>query len=240
VRAGLLGHAALIFIIGGRVVPGFTRNAMVQAGRETGHPRNPAALAVLSIAPALALPAGVLAGAPGGLMAVLALVAGAAGLARVVLWQGLWTLGRPILWTLHLAAAMGATGFLALGLAYLDIGSEIAALHLIGIGGIGGMTLSILTRATLGNTGRPLVAPRPVALAYALVPLAAGLRWAGATWAEVHQSASLAAGALWLAAYALTLATLWPAFLGPRLPRAPVTRQPTEALGQSRREGTKA
>ncbi|MCB6177704.1 NnrS family protein [Rhodobacter sp. Har01] len=240
VRAGLLGHAALIFIIGGRVVPGFTRNAMVQAGREHGHPRNPTALAVLSIAPALALPVAVLAGLPAGLNGTLALAAGAAGLVRLALWQGLWTVTRPILWTLHLASLMGAAGLIALGLAYLNIGSEIAALHLIGIGGIGGMTLSILSRATLGHTGRPLVAPPALALAYALLPLAALARFAGSTWPEVYYPTGLAAGALWLTAYGLTLATLLAAFLGPRLPRAPVERQPTEALGRMRREGTRA
>jgi uncharacterized protein involved in response to NO len=78
------------------------------------------------------------------------------------------------------------------------------------------MTLAILSRATLGHTGRPLVAPGPVAWAYALVPAAALCRFAASTWTGLYLPASLAAGALWMAAFALTLAALAPALAGPR------------------------
>jgi len=220
-RAGLLTLCGMIMVIGGRVTPAFTRNAMIAAGRAERHPRNPVWLALVAILPALALPAAVLVGLPDPVLAGLALVAGAAGLARLALWHGLWTRGRPILWTLHLSYALTGLGFLAYGLSALGIGSEIAALHLLGIGSAGGMTLAILSRATLGHTGRPLVAPGPVAAAYALVPAAALCRFAASTWSALYLPASLAAGALWLAAFGLTLAALAPALAGPR-PGAPV------------------
>ena len=226
-RAGLLTLTAMIVILGGRVTPGFTRNAMVQAGREGDHPQNPRPLAAAAIAPALALPVALLLGLPGPVTSALALVAGVVALARVALWRGVWTLTRPILWTLHLSYALNALGLLAFGLAQLDIGSEIAALHLLGIGGVGGMTLSILSRATLGHAGRALIAPPPVALAYVLLPLAAVLRFAAATWPAVYTAATLTAGALWVAAFALALAALWPAWTQPRPPRAPAGRPPS-------------
>lgn len=225
-RAGLLTLAGMIVILGGRVTPGFTRNAMVQAGRLNRHPANPAPLAVLAIAPGMALPPALLLGLPDPLVAALALLSGAAGLARVALWRGGWTLGRPILWTLHLSYALNAAGLLAYGLALLGVGAEIAALHLLAIGGVGGMTLSVLSRATLGHAGRPLVAPRAVAAAYVILPLAALARYAASTWPALYTSASLAAGALWLAAFALTLAALWPAWTLPRPPRAPAGKPP--------------
>jgi uncharacterized protein involved in response to NO len=225
-RAGLLTLIAMIVILGGRVTPGFTRNAMVATGRETGLPRNPGPLAVAAIAPALALPLAILAGAPGWITAGLALVAGVAVLLRLSLWQGGWTMSRPILWTLHLSYGMTGAGLLAFGLSGLGIGTEIAALHLLGIGAVGGMTLSVLSRATLGHSGRPLIAPGPVALAYGLMPLAALVRFAGSALPEINTGATLAAGALWLAAFALTVAALWPAWLLPRPPRAPVGRPP--------------
>ncbi|MBE2277259.1 MAG: NnrS family protein [Rhodobacteraceae bacterium] len=226
-RAGLLTLSAMIMILGGRVTPGFTRNAMVLAGREDGHPRNPARLAALAIAPALLLPLALLAGLPDGVVAALALLAGAAGLLRVALWRGGWTLGRPILWTLHLSYALNALGLIAFGLSRLDLGSEIAALHILGIGGIGGMTLAVFSRATLGHSGRPLQAPLLLALAYALVPLAALSRFAAATWPAVYIGATLLAGALWLIAFALAFAVLLPAWLLPRPPRAPAGRPPS-------------
>lgn len=225
-RAGLLTLVAMIAILGGRVTPGFTRNAMVATGRETCLPQNPAWLAYATTAPTLALPFVVLLGLPDPVLALLALSAGAAALARVALWRGLWTLPRPILWTLHLSYALTGLGLIALGLAALNIGTELAALHLLGIGAVGGMTLSVLSRASLGHSGRPLHAPPALAAAYGLMPLAALARFIASTLPDWHATASLLAGALWLTAFALALYALWPALLLPRPPRKPVGDPP--------------
>lgn len=221
-RMGLLTLCALIMVLGGRVTPGFTRNAMVQSGREEGLPWNPAPLAALSIAAALAQPLGYLAGAPESLMGATALLAGALGVLRVALWRGLWTWNKPILWSLHLSYALNGIGLLALGLADLGIGSEVAALHLLGIGAVGGMTVAVMSRASLGHTGRALVAPGAVAVAYALIPLAALARFTGSALPEYYTPAVLTAGGLWIVAFTLCLACLTPVLLGPRVPRAPV------------------
>jgi uncharacterized protein involved in response to NO len=226
-RAGLLTLGTMIIVLGGRVTPGFTRNAMVQAGRTGRLPRNPTPLAALSIAAALAATVGYLLALPGVIVGPLAVVAGGAGLARVSLWRGLWTKDRPILWTLHLSYALNAAGFVALGLAALNLTSEVAALHLLGIGGVGGMTLAMMTRAALGHTGRALVAPWPVALAYVLVPVAALARFAGSAIPALYTPAVLTAGALWCLAFALFLAAYWPVFWGPRLPRSPAGAPPS-------------
>lgn len=226
-RAGLLTLGTMIMVLGGRVTPGFTRNAMVQAGREDRLPQNPMPLAAIAIAAALTQPLGYLLGAPESWLAPFALIAGTAGLLRVALWRGVWTKDKPILWTLHLSYAMNALGFLTLGLADLGLTSEIVALHLLGVGGVGGMTLAIMSRATLGHTGRALVAPRPVALAYALIPLAAVARCLGAEIPALATPAVLAAGALWLAAFGLFTTALWPVFWGPRAKRSPAGAAPT-------------
>jgi len=226
-RAGLLTLGALIMVLGGRVTPGFTRNAMVQSGREHGLPVNPMPLAGIAIAAALTQPLGYLVGAPETLLAPFALIAGTAGLIRVALWRGLWTRDKPILWTLHLSYALNALGFFTLGLADLGLASDIAALHLLGIGGVGGMTLAIMSRATLGHTGRALVAPRPVALAYALIPLSALIRCLGAEMPLLATPAVLTAGALWLVAFGLFTFALWPVFWGPRASRSPAGTAPS-------------
>lgn len=225
-RMGLVTLCCMIMVLGGRVTPGFTRNAMVQSGRETDLPLNPMPSAAVAIAAAMALPVGYLFGLPDQIIGPVAVVAGMAGLIRVALWKGLWTLGKPILWTLHLSYAINALGLLLLGLANLGLGTEIAALHVLGIGAVGGMTLAVMSRATLGHTGRPLVASRRVALAYALVPLAALTRFLGAALPGLHDPAVLIAGALWIAAFALYLVDLWPVWWGPRVPRAPVGSPP--------------
>lgn len=218
-RAGLFTLGAMIMVLGGRVTPGFTRNAVVQSGREVGLPWNPMPLAALAIVAALSQPVGHLIGVPQALLAPLALVAGGAGLIRVALWRGAWTRDKPILWALHLSYAVNAGGFLAYGLAGLGIGSEIGALHILGIGGVGGMTVAVMSRATLGHTGRALVAPVPVAIAYALLPMAALVRLAGASFPDLYYPAALTAAALWVTAFTLFTAALWPMFWGPRQPR---------------------
>jgi uncharacterized protein involved in response to NO len=82
------------------------------------------------------------------------------------------------------------------------------------------MTLAMMSRATLGHAGRPLIAPGPVAWAYAFLPLAALARWAGSAFPALYTPAVLVAGGLWLAAFALYLAGLLEVFVTPRASRS--------------------
>jgi uncharacterized protein involved in response to NO len=216
-RAGLLTLAALIMILGGRVTPSFTRNAMLQAGRETGLPRDLAPLTGVAVLTVLSLPLLALFSIDGPVLAVAALIAGSAGLARLGFWRGGWTLRQPILWSLHLGYGFNAVGLIMFGMSALGVGSDVAALHLLGIGAVAGMTMAVMSRAALGHSGRALVAPGPVAMAYALIPLAALARFATSLWPAFYYPGVLAAGALWIIAYGLFLTSLWPVFVGPRL-----------------------
>ncbi|MDQ2095128.1 NnrS family protein [Rhodalgimonas zhirmunskyi] len=217
-RGGLLALAALIVILGGRVTPAFTRNAMRRTGRETGLPRDKRALAIAAIGTAIGATLAMLAGLPDDITGLLALVAGAAALGRLLLWQGLWTWRQPILWTLHLSYATVALGLMALGSAMLGIGSEVAALHILGIGGVGGMTVSVMSRAAIGHSGRELVAPGGLVIAYALVPLATLARFAGSAFPAFYYPGVLLAGGLWIALFTFYVATLWPVFWGVKEP----------------------
>ena len=148
----------------------------------------------------------------------IALAAGLFQIARVAGWRPGYAVGQPILAALHLSFALVGLGLVLTGLALLGIGNEIAALHLLAIGGVAGMILAVMSRATLGHSGRPLVAPPAVALAYGLLPLAALLRWLAPDLSgEGYMLGLLAAGALWTLAFGLTVAALWPAFWGAKL-----------------------
>lgn len=222
-RLGLYATCALIAVLGGRVVPAFTRNAMLRAGRETGLPHSPAWLDGAGIAlpivfaVAVAIDSVLPSGLPAVLTGGLALMTGAAVLARMTGWRSLWTRRQPILWSLHAGFALLGLGYLATGLAALGAGSEVAALHVLGIGAVGGMTLAVMSRASLGHSGRPLIAPPSVALAYGLVLGATLARWAGSSLGvNAYYAGVLMAGILWIAAFACMLAGLWPAFWGPR------------------------
>ncbi|WP_347311010.1 NnrS family protein [Defluviimonas sp. SAOS-178_SWC] len=219
--AGLYGLVAMIAVLGGRVTPAFTRNAMRRSGRETGLPRSFPRLDAAAIAAAIALVLATLAGAPDRIVGIVALLAGAGQIARLAFWRGGYTLGQPILWSLHLSFALIGIGLVLAGLAAFGIGDPVGALHVVAIGGVGGMTLAVMSRASLGHSGRPLVAPAPLAIAYGLLPVAALLRWVAATVPDVFRAATLAAGAAWMLAFLLYVTALWPALWGPRLAQSP-------------------
>jgi len=216
-RMGLMTIAATIAIIGGRVIPAFTRNAMLREGRETGLPKTRAWAEGAGIAAATLLPALIGLGLPDAALALVALIAGLAQALRLAGWRGNWTLGRPILWSLHLGFAMLALGYLAMAAAWVGWIGEISALHVTAIGAIGGMTLAMMTRAALGHTGRPLTAARPIAWAYGLVALAALVRSLGGEAAPGwYEWAMLISGAFWLLAFTLFVAIYLPILTGPR------------------------
>ena len=228
IRAGLLALSGMILVIGGRVGPAFTRNAMHRDGvAEAALPRDPAIFAPVMIVAAAALPIIALLFPGSKTAALVMIVAGGTQLLRQTRWGAGFAATRPILATLHLSAALVGVGLLLWGLSLLTGADDKGALHLLAIGGVGGMTLAVMSRATLGHSGRPLVAPRAVALAYALLPLAALLRaLAPVLPGPAYLPATLTAGLLWVVAFTLYTGALLPAFLGPRAERPPMSPPP--------------
>ena len=216
-RAGLLAICAMIAVLGGRVTPAFTRNALLRDNPAAAVPVSRPPLERAGVALPVLTAALVLIGAPDALAGVVAVAAGVVAGLRLAGWRTRATLGDPIIWALHAGYAMLALGLVLWGLAALGLGTEIAALHVLGIGAVGGMTLAVMSRASLGHSGRALHAPGPVALAYTLIPLAVALRWAAATWpGSLYLAGNLGAGLLWIAGFALYIVALWPVWTAPR------------------------
>ncbi len=210
-RLGLLGITAMISVLGGRITPAFTRNAMLRAGIEKGLPRSHRVLDAIGIGSAILLPLLLVLDVPDSLFAAIAFITGVAQFLRLAGWRSRWASGQAILWSLHLGFAMLAAGYLTLGFAYLDMISEVAALHLLGIGAVGGMTLAVMSRAILGHSGRPLVASPAIALAYLLVAVAAVIRASGSI-ADIgwYNTATFISGGLWIAAFTIFIAVYFP------------------------------
>jgi len=203
----------LIVVIGGRITPGFTTNALLRLGvaaRATSRPW----LDRLAVAAVAAL-AGVDLVAPRGLASgLLAAAAGLAVAARMIGWQTLRTARDPLLWSLHAGAAWVAIG---LGLvAAGDLGRSVppsAGLHALTAGAMGSMILAVMTRVSLGHTGRQLVLPKGAVGAYALVHAGAGARVAAVLAPDpLAAPLLLAGGLLWAAAFGL-FAVLYGAIL---------------------------
>ena len=231
--AGLHGAIAtliaLIIVIGGRITPAFTRNALTRRAMQAGAPPDlgktkapglPVSLPLadkIAIGAAIASALAITLGLPDPVTGGTELTFGAAQLIRISRWQGWAVRGEPILAVLHGAMALVGVGALLQGLAAFGIGSQIGAMHFSAVGGIGTMVMAVMSRATLGHTGRSLVAPFPVALAYVLLPVAALIRWAAAIGPlSLYYPGTILAATLWALAFVLFLIALAPALLGPR------------------------
>lgn len=217
-RLGLAVIVVLITVIGGRITPAFTGNWLRR--------RSAAALpAPAGWIDGAALGAGVLGlGAwsvlpDHGATAVLLLVAGVLHAVRLARWRGGETGAEPLVWILHLGYAWVPVGFLALGAAHwLPALGAGAPLHTLATGAVGTMTLAVMTRATLGHSGRDLTAGGATLAAYLLV-LAAGILRVGAGFAGALAAPMiLAAGGCWIAGFGLFVLRYAPMHVRPPKP----------------------
>jgi uncharacterized protein involved in response to NO len=137
---------------------------------------------------------------------------------RLARWHGWRTIDVPLLWVLHLGYAWLVIG-LALKALWILAGVPWAMnwMHALTAGAFGTMILAVMTRATLGHTGRPLSASKLTTAAYLLVTAAVALRVLGVPLAGAHywQTLSLAL-LLWASAYTLFLAVYAPMLVRPR------------------------
>lgn len=208
--------SGLIVILGGRVVPAFTRNALLKSGRSDSLPRSFNPLDMASILLAVALVVAHLLSAPPFVVMLIAAAAALASAARLSLWRGLACLDQPIVWSLHLGYLMVVLGFAAVALSWTGIIGPVAAQHVLAAGAVGCMTLAIMTRASLGHTGRPLRVGRSTALAYLLVAMSAVIRaLAPSAFSDAYFPIMYLSGGLWMAGFALFCISYMPVLLGP-------------------------
>ena len=207
----------LILVIGGRITPAFTQNALRRRGLE-GTVRSWPWLGALAIgaAGALALASPVLGRTP--VTGLLATLAGLAAAARLAGWQSWLIYSDPLLWSLHAGAAWVVAGLLLVGAS--DLGAAIpatAGLHALTAGAMGTTILAVMTRVGLGHTGRPLVLPRGVVWSLALVHASAVSRVAAAFLSGEDQRALLlASGLAWAGAFGLFAIRYGPILATPR------------------------
>lgn len=201
-RLGVAVAVMLISLIGGRIVPSFTRNWLVKHG----HSARPDPFGVLDrftmLIFGLALLVWVV--APQSLAAgSMLLLAGMMQGWRLLRWAGLQTLEEPLVWVLHAGYAFVPLGAVILGLAILweDILLVQAAQHLWMAGAIGLMTLAVMSRATLGHTGRELTAGPGTTTVYLSLIGSVFLRLAAGASPQLTRELYQFSGLLWVTAY---------------------------------------
>jgi uncharacterized protein involved in response to NO len=208
----------LIVVIGGRITPSFTTNALIRLGVDARASSRPW-LDRLAVA-AAALLAGVDLVAPRGVASgVLAAAAGLAVAARMTGWQTLRTWRDPLVWSLHAGMAWVAIGLLLVAVG--DLGRSVpasAGLHALTAGAMGSMILAVMTRVSLGHTGRPLVLPKGALGSYVLVHAGALARVGAALEpGPLQQPLLLIGGVLWAAAFGLFAILYAPILVRPRI-----------------------
>ncbi|WP_339708404.1 NnrS family protein [uncultured Sphingosinicella sp.] len=217
-RAGIALVVLIISLIGGRIIPSFTRNWMTKQGMGNGLPTQPGRFDQVVIAlTTLALLGWVL--APSAMATGAALcAAGALQLVRLARWRGWRTLPDPIVLVLHGGYLWVPVGLLLLGWSILDIAvPRTAALHALTAGAMATMILAVMTRATLGHTGRALKADAATVFVYVFVTLGALLRVAASLGFFESNIGMAVAGAFWGGAFILFLLAYGTKLFAPRL-----------------------
>ena len=209
----------LLTFIGGRVTPAFTGEYL--AGQENaGHPASFSRFDGLSMLLVLAAALTWIVQPEGHAAGVLFIAAGAANLIRVARWRGWLAWREPLVWVLSVGYGWLALSLLALGGAVLGALPAANAVHVLTTGAVGTMTLGVMTRASLGHTGRPRHADLTTGAMYVLVNVGAIFRVlapaadAPAAWSNLML---ILAAVCWSGAYLLFALVYGPMLVRPSL-----------------------
>ncbi len=203
----------ITLVIGGRIIPAFTRNAtgggQIHSNKFIERLVFGAALATIVLR--IIWPVAWATGAVGA-------VAGLAIIARQWRWGVQQTWDKPILWVLHVGHAWLAVGFLLRAVAvFVPRVPDSLGTHALTVGAIGMLTLGMMARVALGHTGRPLHVARPIAWAFAAMGLAALTRTIlPIVWPSHYLALIVASGSLFALAFVVYLVHYVPILVRPR------------------------
>lgn len=206
-----------VTVMAGRMVPGFTRNA-VPHSRAQRRPVLERAVLVTVLALVLLR----LAHAPAVLQATVALAAALTQAARWVAWDPFTTTRQPLLWVLHGACAWLPLHLLLRAAALLGLCPPALATHALTLGAIGGLVLGMMVRSGRGHTARPLDAGPWDVWAFAALQVAALIRVGGLLiWPASAALWFASSATAWVLAFGIYLVRETPALLRPRLDGLP-------------------
>ena len=224
IRAGVGLIVMLIMVVGGRIIPSFTRNWLMRQPKGRlpapmgGFDKATMALSGAALLLWVAFPESIY-------TRPMAALAGVLNLLRLARWAGHRTLKEPLLAILHIGFAFIPYGFLTIAAGELLPGWSRASQipHAFTAGAIGLVTLAMLTRTSLGHSGRPLAATKTVTAIYALVLLGVLTRIAGEFLPDVEPLLH-AAATFWILGFGLFAVSFAPIFFKPRVQKTPNLR----------------
>ncbi|MFI4998978.1 MAG: NnrS family protein [Reyranellales bacterium] len=222
-RLGIGVVIILIMVVGGRIIPSFTRNWL--ARRKAGRLPVPFGRFDLACIAASAASLALWVVAPDGVPTGAALlVAAALNVVRLARWAGERTFADRLVLVLHVGFAFVPLGFLLGGLAALDVVLPSAGIHAWTAGAVGTMTLAVMSRASLGHTGRELAASPALQTIYALATIAALARICAVLHPEWSDALLHVAAFSWAAAFLGFAALYVPILCQPKRPAIQAAR----------------
>jgi uncharacterized protein involved in response to NO len=199
VQAALDIVLIVMTVLGGRVIPMFTRNSVRDANvRNNALLERVVPLSVVAVFFADLLPL------PTRLAAVVLGIAAIAQAARFWLWSPWRTLRVPMVWILHVGYLWIVAHLALRALSAIDVVPAPLATHALTAGAIGALTLGMMTRTARGHTGRPIVADVYEIAAFVLVTTAAITRvLVPLAMPSTYRVAVIVSACLWSVAYAI-------------------------------------
>ncbi|MEQ8666478.1 MAG: NnrS family protein [Rhodospirillales bacterium] len=213
-RLGVAVLIVLITLIGGRIIPSFTGNWLAKQVNEARPrafgPYDRVCLIVTSIALA-----GWSVAPDSSAISVTLITAGVLNGGRLASWRGHRTLGEPLVWSLHLGFFWVPIGLIMLGTStFMSAVPTSAGVHALTAGAIGGMITAVMTRATLGHTGRELHADAVTAAIYGLVFVATVFRVGAGIAPGMFIEMLVASAAAWCGAFLIFCVRFGPHLAG--------------------------
>ncbi|MEH6629696.1 MAG: NnrS family protein [Halopseudomonas aestusnigri] len=214
----------LITIIGGRIVPAFTRNTLRSQGVMV-EVSAPSKLSMICIIGTFGMVLGDLFVSVNWpeIFFAFCLILALVQLARLYFWKGWLTLNDPLLWSMHLGYLWIPVGLLLKSYGLYEYGYFWeGALHALTTGAIATMVLVVMIRAGLGHSGSPLQSSFLLTSALISVTLAAIFRVAQSVY-EGPLSVPILhiSGLLWTIAFGFYVIHFLPIMLKPRLDGKP-------------------
>lgn len=206
-HAALVATCGIMMIIGGRITPAFSKNWLNRQDRteEAERIENPNWLQYLALALLVLLTVLVAANVKGAWVASVAVLAAIACLVRILLWRGWYTITDPLLWILHLSLLWIPLGLFLLAGSSMHWWGSNAWSHAIGVGAMFSLIIGVMTRVSLGHTGRKMELPKGQVAAYVLIQLGAVVRVATAMGWLPQNEGLIASGTMWALALVIFL-----------------------------------
>ena len=203
---GLYTTVIMVIFMGGRVIPFFTESSIAKAQPKTWN-----TIEVLSHVTAWVFLATQIFMRESPLSAAVAFSTASIHLIRLSGWYVRRIRRVPVIWVLHVAYLWIVVGFALSGFVSLGMVASTIAVHAYTVGALGTVIYGMISRVSLGHTGRPLRPQTSVVVGYYLLTAAALVRVLVVLIdSALHDGAVIASGLLWMSAFAIFLAAYFP------------------------------